>query len=203
MNFYFVLNGCLFFLILFGVFEHLLKFYNINKWFACLFVFLSCVFNMLQSFQIFGIMINLNFVLYIFTFFVYLFKLKGFKNYFKMIFVSLIIVAVLMCYSAFDFADFEYSFVGIYVYVAIIVGFVLSFILPNLKTTFCGTMLGGVIYDLIYWKFFNGLDSEMFTLWQISTLTFVFVTICSYCISNYFVWLSKTYRNKKKQETTN
>ena len=203
MNLYFVISGCSFLLILFGVFENLLKFYNINRWLACGVMFISCVFSVISNLKIVEVILSLNFVLYAVIFAIYFLKIKNIKDYFKIFFCSLIVVAVLMCYSAFDFADFEYSFVGIYVYVAIVLGFVFSFISPNVKTTFCGALLGSVVFDVVYWKFFNGFDGELFTLVPTSTLTFILVSICSYCVFCRLVWLAKGYRNKKKQETTN
>lgn len=203
MNLYCMISGCLFFLVIFGVLDRSLSFYGLNKWLLSAFLLLSCVFSLLQNLVVATFMISLNFIIYFAVFVIYLVKIKNVKNYFKTLFCSLIVIAVLMCYSAFDLADFEYSFVGIYVYVAIALGIIFSFVLPNIKTTYCGVVFGSIIFDLIYWKFFNGFDGENYILMPTNTLTFIFVTVACYCLFNYLFCIVKAYKNKKKQETTN
>ena len=197
MNLNFLVCGTLCILVLFGVFSSVLKFYGINRWLCFVFLLLSCIFSVTNNVKMFGIEINLNAFLFIPVFILCFLKIGNMKEYFKLVLLTLCIVAVMLCYKTFDNSDFDFSFVGTYVYVALSLGFLLSIVLGKFSTTFCGITLGTIIFDLIFVEFSQNLQSQTFVLFETKSVIFILTTLISFCIFNFV--FCKIFRKKTKK----
>ncbi len=200
MNLNFLICGALCILVLFGVFSSVLKFYGINRWMCIMFLLLSCIFSVIDSIKMFGIEISLNAFLFIMLFVLYFLKIGKVKEYFKLILLSLCIVAVLLCYKTFDHGDFDFSFVGTYVYVALALGFLLAFIFGEISTVFCGITLGTILFDVLFVEFSQNLQSQTFVLFETKSVIFILTSVISFCPCNFiFCKLFRKKANKSGQ----
>ncbi len=199
MDLYFLICGTLAILISFGVFESVLKINKLNRFLLSIFLILSCVFDAIKAINILGVNVSLNLILY-FVMFVVLFAMqKSIKGIIATILTSLIIISVLACYNAINLEMFEYAYVKPFVYIAIIVGIILYYICPNINSVFCGTLLGAILFELIFHQMSWNYVNQTLNLGGDVAITFTFVCVLSYCLFNSLV-LGIKYLKTKKQE---
>ena len=124
---------------------------------------------------------------------------KSIKGIIATILTSLIIISVLACYNAINLEMFEYAYVKPFVYIAIIVGIILYYICPNINSVFCGTLLGAILFELIFHQMSWNYVNQTLNLGGDVAITFTFVCVLSYCLFNSLV-LGIKYLKTKKQE---
>ncbi len=199
MDLYFLICGTLAILISFGVFESVLKTNKLSRFLLSIFLILSCVFDAIGTVNILNVNISLNLILY-FIMFVVLFAMqKSIKGIISTILTTLIIISVLVCYNALNLEIFEYAYVQPFVYVAIVVGIILYYVCPNINSVFCGTLLGSILFELIFHQMSWTNVNQTLNLGGDVAITFTFVCVLSYCLFNSLV-LGIKYLKTKKQE---
>lgn len=203
MSFYFVLSGTLAILTAFGVFESFIKKSGVNRFFVALFLLVTAVLSLFGNIEIGGYGISLNLFVYAIAFIVLLTKLKSVKGILAAFISCLIILAFLVCYNAFDLSNFEYNFVQPYIYLALLCGCILAFICPNVSSVFCGTLLGGLIFEVAIYNI--NLDLGMANLQIGGELALTCTLLCcvSYALFFGLKQLFVNFRLKKQSKTNN
>lgn len=203
MDLYFVLSGTLAILCLFGVFESILKICCLNRWIVSIFLVTTSVFSVIGDVTVFNINFSLNLFLYVIAFILLLTRLKNVKNILTIILTASITLAILVSYKAINFSEFEYALIQPYVYVALLVGLVLCFICKNTSSAFCGTLIGSVLFEIIFFQM--SIDSYTKPLVLGSDLIIAYTFICSISYIFFFgistVFKSIKQRKQEKIET--
>lgn len=202
MNLNFVVCGTLCILALFGVFESVMKFYNLNRWLTFAILFAFCVCSLLQNVKLFGVELGLCAFLVVPIFAISFVKIKSIKEYLKLFLLSLSTVAILLCYKSLSISDYDYNFVGNYVFVALGFGFLMCFLIRNIKTAFCGTTLGTILFDVLFVEYSQTLASENFVLFEINSITFILTTLLSFMFFNFIFCKIRGQKAKKNQQIT-
>lgn len=200
MNLNFVICGTLCILVLFGVGESVLKFYKLNRWLTFVGLLISCVLSVLGSVKLFGTRFGLCAFLLIPIFAISFVKVKNIKEYLKLFLLSLTVVAILLCYKSLKISDYDYAFVGNYVYVSLIFGFLMSFLIKNIKTAFCGITLGTILFDVLFVEYSQTFASESFVFFEINSITFMLTTLLSFMFFNFIFCKIRGQKAKKKQQ---
>lgn len=199
MDFYFLICGTLAILISFGVFESILKINKLSRFLLSIFLILSCVFDAIGAINILNINISLNLILN-FVMFVVLFAMqKSIRGIISTILTSLIIISVLVCYHALNLEIFEYAYVQPYIYIAMIVGLILYYVCPNINSVFCGTLLGSILFELIFHQMSWSYVDQTLNLGGNVAISFTFICSLSYCLFNSFVKGIKFLKSRKKE----
>ena len=197
MDFYFILCGALAILCAFNVCENILKTNDINRFFATLFLISSCVLSMCGYFKIFDVEISYVMALNLLVYVYYFLTLKHIKNYLFAGLTSLIIIAILMCYFAFNF-DISYIFTDPIIFVSIPIGIVCNFICSNFKTFFIGSLLGIICFEVIYFEVSTfGTTLEIGAL---NLMEFLLVSLVSYSVCFFVKQSVKRLKHNKKQQ---
>lgn len=200
MGLYFIISGTLAILVSFGVFEGVLKANNIKRLFASIFLIISCILSTFNKVNIFGAEISINIILYLFVTIVMFFKQKTIKSYISLILSGLLVISVLTFYNALNLSSFEFSTVQPYVYVAIFMGVVLNYVCTNFKSSFVGTFIGCLVFELLFYNLSLSFTAQNLTIGSDQTMLFTIVSAIAYCMFNYFVYLARSIKNRKKEQ---
>lgn len=200
MDLYFLISGTLAILFAFGVFEKTLKINKLNRFFVVCFLLLTCVFDAIGNINILNVTLSLNLILYMVVFVILFVLQKNLKSFIATVLTSLIIVAVFYCYNALNMETFEFAYVKPYVYLALVLGFVLYTICPSMNSTFCGTLLGSIVFELTFFQMSFKVVEQTLMLGGDFTIAFTLYVTISYGICSCVSYMIKKIKSKKQEK---
>lgn len=200
MDLYFILSGTLFILCVFGVFEKFLKYCQLNRWMVSGFLFLSTIFSVIGNISISGTSVSFNLFLYIVAFLILFIRKNSPKGILFVLLTFLTTIAVLVCYNAVNLSSFEYAFIQPYVYVSIVLGFLFSLFCQNFSSAFCGTILGSIIFEIIFHQLSVNSYNEALIIGNDFSITYTLICSVSFIFFYGFNSLLKTIKQRKREK---
>ena len=203
MNLTFVVMGTLTILVAFGVFESFLKICGLNRFLTCIFLLIGTVFSLLGTVNILGYEISFNLFNYFVAFVILMTKIKNVKSFVSAIICCMVIIVAFSCYNAVNLSEFEYDFVQPYVYMSLVIGIIFSLFSNNIGSVFCGTFVGGIIYELIASKMFAVSIETPLTLGGQMVIQSIIVMCITFVILSEVKSFVTNLKLKKKSKTIN
>ena len=204
MDFYVVLCVCLAILLTFSVGESFLKQANIKKYNVIAFLLLSVLFAYLPNIKLWGIEINLNFVLYFAGFVFMFFKTKSVKDIIKMFITFCVSLTLSVCYNSLNFLQFEFAYFQPYIILAIAIGVICSMTTIKYNTIYCGLFGAVFVSELIRSGNVMYQSQNKFCLGDFQFSTLMLVGLLSYVVCLFFIKQGQNIKQKianKKQAT--
>lgn len=197
MNFYIITSIVLTILLLFSVGESIAKSNNVNRYFLIAFLILSAICFCIPPISIFGYLFNPCYFIYLFAFIYMISKIRSFKDLFKTIFLTLIILAVCVCYNAINTTKFEYAFVQPYLFVAFLLGCVCIGFSQKEHVVFSSFFLGVTLSEVISKDIFLLRATETFMLGENRFACIMLMGILGFAIAKQIVCVVLYFKNKR------
>ena len=149
MDLYLVVCICIAILSIFSVGESLFKNVKMSRIFVAVFLILSVISFAFSELYVLGLNFNINFLLYLITFSILMFKLKSIKSFLVMFLLASISLALCACYNSINLLEYEFAYFQPYILLCFCLAILSCCITKDFTSTFCGLFVGISISELI------------------------------------------------------